>query len=711
MLSFNYGVKVFLMSIFSTFRAILILNIVVFVFLGVSVYKMNVAEEAHFTSLENQIELRDLGQTLADGSDYLTGEIRMYVQFGERVHYDNFWNEVRVNRSRERAVERLKELNVLKGEMALIEKAKEYSDNLIETEEAAMSAVESGNFEKARKLVFGKYYEDQKRLIMGNIKNFQNQTNTRAEDISRRFREDVSFYMILTNCFLLVSGTLVLFLVYSIGIKRIINPLRNLTHSMRELARGNLNIETPVSRFGDEISDIEMALKVFQETAKKRKQVEDELGEEKAFTELIRVVAMASNELNSIEEVGKISLDMVCKTTGWPVGHVYILDNSSGKLVSSKIWHVEDNARFEEFRRITEETQFVSGVGLPGRVLEEKKALWIADVSRDYNFPRAQLAGEIGVRAGFAFPVMIGDQVVAVAEFFTSHVEELHVKLLKAMSSVGIEMGRVIERQRAAETLQDHLNNLEVLVKERTKELLEKNQDLTDFASIASHDLSEPLRKVITFGDCLEGRLVNDDEKGWDYLKRMQGAALRMQELINNLLEYSMVNTQKTVLGEIDFNLIVKQSLINLEARLSETQGTVHIENLPSIEADPIHMRQLFQNLIANSLKYHKKGIAPEVRISSQPNGEGRVKILVSDNGIGFDEKYSQRIFRPFQRLHGRTEFKGTGMGLAICKKIVDRHQGAIEIKSVPDEGSTFVVNLPVKQKEKEVELVPSGTE
>ncbi|QPJ60363.1 MAG: GAF domain-containing protein [Candidatus Nitronauta litoralis] len=659
---------------------------------------MNVAEEAHFTSMENQIELRGLGQTLAEGSDFLTGEIRRYVQFGDPVHLKNFWNEVRVTRSRDKAVERLKKLNVLPEELAIIKKAKSFSDNLINTEEAAMDAVKKNDFEQARKLVFGKYYEDQKRLIMGNIKKFQRKTNARAEEISNHFREDVSFYMVLTNCLLLVSVTLVLFLVYNIGIKRIINPLRKLSHSMRELAGGNLKIETPVSSRGDEISDIESALRVFRDTAEKRKQVEDELREERAFSELIRVVAMAANKLNGFEEVARISLDMVCKTAGWPVGHVYVVEGSSSKLVSSKIWHVTDNERFAEFRRVTEETVFVPGVGLPGRVFEEKRAMWVADVSKDFNFPRAKLAGEIGVRAGFAFPVMIGDKVVAVAEFFTSHVETLHAELLQAMSSVGIEMGRVFERQQAAETLQDHLNNLEVLIKERTKELVQKNQELTDFASIASHDLSEPLRKVITFGDCLGGRLKGDDEKGWDYLNRMQAAAMRMQELINNLLDYSMVNTQKNLLKEIDFNVIVRQSLLNLESRLSETRGTVQAENLPRIEADPLHMLQLFQNLIANALKYHKKGIAPVVKISSQLDGDDRVNILVSDNGIGFDEKYSQRIFRPFQRLHSRTEFKGTGMGLAICKKIVDRHNGVIEIKSVPNEGSTFVVNLPLSQ-------------
>ena len=260
-------------------------------------------------------------------------------------------------------------------------------------------------------------------------------------------------------------------------------------------------------------------------------------------------------------------------------------------------------------------------------------------------------------------------------------------------------------------------DELEGRVRERTAELSElnvelerSNRELQDFAFVASHDLQEPLRKIQAFGDRL--RTVQGpkfDDQGRDYLDRMNNAAGRMHTLINDLLGYSRVTTKAQPFEPTDLNKIVDGVLGDLETRIDETGGKVDVGNLPTIDADQTQMGQLFQNLIANALKFKKEDLAPKVSVNgeifkgelssiSRSMPEDLVRVTVSDNGIGFDEKYLDRIFTPFQRLHGRNEYEGTGIGLAVCRKIVERHGGSLTAKSTPGEGSTFIVVLPLKQ-------------
>ncbi len=230
------------------------------------------------------------------------------------------------------------------------------------------------------------------------------------------------------------------------------------------------------------------------------------------------------------------------------------------------------------------------------------------------------------------------------------------------------------------------------------KELERSNTELTNFALIASHDLSEPLRKVMAFGDRLRNRLASADEKSIDDINRMQSATVRMQQLIDDLLSYAKVTIKAQPFQETDFNQVVKEALLSLEGSISASKGIVNFEALPTVEADPVQIRQLFQNLIGNALKYCKEGVIPVVNISSQPASDNKINIFIKDNGIGFEQEYEDRVFGLFQRLHGRSEYPGTGMGLAICKKIVERHGGTLKAKSALGKGSTFIITLPVKQ-------------
>jgi signal transduction histidine kinase len=233
---------------------------------------------------------------------------------------------------------------------------------------------------------------------------------------------------------------------------------------------------------------------------------------------------------------------------------------------------------------------------------------------------------------------------------------------------------------------------------ERTNvELARSNNELEQFASVASHDLQEPLRKVQTFGDQLERRYADDlTDEAKDYLRRMRNASARMSVLIDDLLRFSRVTTQAKPHIRVDLDRIAREVLADLEARVLESGGAVDIEKLPAAQADPTQMRQLLQNLIANALKFHRDGVPPMVKIApATPDDKGMVSFTVTDNGIGFESTYEERIFRVFERLHPRDVYSGTGIGLALCRKIVERHGGAISAEGRPGEGATFTVVLP----------------
>jgi signal transduction histidine kinase len=243
-------------------------------------------------------------------------------------------------------------------------------------------------------------------------------------------------------------------------------------------------------------------------------------------------------------------------------------------------------------------------------------------------------------------------------------------------------------------------------LKKYASQLERSNQDLEEFAYVASHDLREPLRKIQAFGDRLKRQLAGKLELDEiDSLERMISASQRMQSMIESLLAYSRVTTHPHKFEKVELSRIIRDVLSDLELRIEETGGQVIVPDLPAIEADPLQIRLLFQNIIGNALKFHQPDIPPIVKMlcfDEKPNRislNRQIRIEITDNGIGFEIQYLERIFRPFERLHGKSEYEGTGIGLAICRKIVERHGGTISAQSVPGEGSTFIVRLPVKQR------------
>ena len=344
-----------------------------------------------------------------------------------------------------------------------------------------------------------------------------------------------------------------------------------------------------------------------------------------------------------------------------------------------------------DLREITGRIQLLAGILCVVLLVATLAALWMsAKLQTVVTQPILQLAETARVVSekndySLRAPNSYRDEVGVLIDSFNQMLTQIE----RGDASLKAE---IAERKVAEEKLQQFAARLQA-----------SNQELTDFAHVASHDLQEPLRKIQAFGDRLHSKYAATlGETGQDYLRRMIDAALRMQTLITDLLQFSRITTKAQPFALVDLDEIARGVLSDLEVRIEQTKGVVEVSPLPKIDADALQMRQLFQNLIGNALKFRKPDAPPVIRVSGTVrNGAAppRLELVVQDNGIGFEQKHADRIFVIFQRLHGRGEFEGTGIGLAICKKIVERHDGSIHAASAPGEGATFVISLPITHK------------
>ncbi|MBD2458221.1 PAS domain-containing protein [Nostoc sp. FACHB-87] len=310
--------------------------------------------------------------------------------------------------------------------------------------------------------------------------------------------------------------------------------------------------------------------------------------------------------------------------------------------------------------------------------------------------PHLKIMQELGVKAVLSVPIFLQNQIwgllIANQCVYPRQWNNWEIELLQQLAD---QIGIALTQSKILET-----------ETRQRQELSRSNEALQEFAFIASHDLQEPLRKIKTFSERLLITCGDSlPEAASDYLERMQNAVLRMQTLIEGLLTLSRVTTRAQPFVSVSLAEITQEVLSDLEVLIQQTGATVEVEDLPTIKADPLQMRQLMQNLIGNALKFHPPQMTPIVKIYSQHlnNQSAQLavglefcQIIIEDNGIGFEQKYSDRIFQIFQRLHGRREYEGTGIGLTICRKIAERHFGTITAQSTPGKGTKLIVNLPI---------------
>lgn len=395
------------------------------------------------------------------------------------------------------------------------------------------------------------------------------------------------------------------------------------------------------------------------------------------------------------------------------------------ELVRSKdVLELHVQARTQDLEKLQRRSELIlnsAGEGICGLDLTGRITFANPAAARIMKLTVEELVGrpESNVFAGFRTDLPAGGagghpaEIVASRHDGTTFVAEF---VRSPLTEHGRNIGEVIlfkdisERKQAEEELT-----------QKAVELTRSNAELEQFAFVASHDLQEPLRKIQAFGDRLKTRCDEAGlETGRDYLERMQNAASRMRRLIDDLLTFSRVISRTEPFATVSLTTVVKEVLGDLEVCIEKNGAQIETGELPTIEADAVQVRQLFQNLIGNALKFQPPGAKPIVRIHgriitaadpdntpslARPSTDGagapeeqHCELVVQDNGIGFEEKYLDRIFVVFQRLHGRQEYEGTGIGLAVCRRIVDRHGGKITAHSKPGEGATFIVHLPVRQ-------------
>lgn len=324
----------------------------------------------------------------------------------------------------------------------------------------------------------------------------------------------------------------------------------------------------------------------------------------------------------------------------------------------------------------------------------------------DENLYRGYQAGAIDYIYKPIKPEVLRAKVSVLIDLYRKNRQLLAQEQRLVAINKSLEM-EVKERKSSEEKVK-HLNRQ---LLENIASLEQANKDLDRFAFMASHDLQEPLRKIRMFSDRLALK-YNEmmDEDGRTNIQRIHKAAERMQNLITDILTFSKISVDTPSFVNCDMNALIDEVLVDLDEELKAKNGKIQIDKLPTLSVNPSLIKPLFHNLIGNALKYSKKDTSPVVmitsEISAQLNGKSSqaaslkyCRIFIQDNGIGFDQKYAEEIFGMFKRLHHNSEFQGTGIGLALCKKIVEQHKGYISARSKINEGSTFIISLPLQHQ------------
>jgi PAS domain S-box-containing protein len=385
---------------------------------------------------------------------------------------------------------------------------------------------------------------------------------------------------------------------------------------------------------------------------------------------------------------------VMCERLDWACAARWSLDETNNRLHCVETWS-EDDDRIRAFLDASRRETFVPGTtGMIRRVLTTGESVWVADVLEKKDLLRGPMAAQAGLRGAFALPVRMGDKVLGAIEFFSHEPRNPDKWLLVTTVSIGNLIGQLMARRQAEAAMRAAYQELE----HKTRELTRSNEELQQFAYVASHDLQEPLRMISSYTQLL-GRRYGDrlDGDAQEFMAFIVDGAARMKQLIEDLLAYSRVGTRGKDFQEVDSGASLARALANLRASQESSGAVITHDAMPRVMADGAQLSQVFQNLIGNAIKFRGEG-PPQIHVGAETTGTVWA-FTVKDDGIGLDTQYADRIFMMFQRLHNKAEYPGTGIGLAIVKKIVERHGGRIWVESEPGKGATFGFTIARQQE------------
>ena len=418
-----------------------------------------------------------------------------------------------------------------------------------------------------------------------------------------------------------------------------------------------------------------------------RKQAEQGQAIEYAVTRLLA-------EAHTVEEAMPLVIRTLCEGLGYAYGARWVHEPKEHILRSTESWCADD-AAIQAFRKMSierVETKPDAPGGLNRRVWMTGEPVWMPDLRLETKLQRREGALAAGLHSAFGLPILVGGEFYGVMEFFSRQVRERDARVIEIVQNAGIQLGQFIARMQAEAAVRDANDELE----RQAQELMRSNAELQQFAYVASHDLQEPLRMISSYTQLLVRRYGDRfDKEAREFMDYVVDGSARMKQLIEDILAYSRVGTRGREFKTVQSEAALKKALASLRAALEATGANVTNDSLPAVEADDVQLAQLFQNLIGNALKFTSGG-TPHIHVGVAELPQAW-EFSVKDNGIGIDPQYFERIFMVFQRLHSKGEYSGTGIGLAICKKVVDRHGGRIRVESRPGEGSTFFFTLPRK--------------
>jgi two-component system sensor histidine kinase/response regulator len=438
------------------------------------------------------------------------------------------------------------------------------------------------------------------------------------------------------------------------------------------------------------------SINAFVRDISERRRAEEARKKEMTLVQLLQSVTVAANQSSTIEQAAQLCLGHICSHTQWPVGHAYLrADNSAYGTISSGLWHVEEEGRYEAFRAASDRWRFVEGSGLPGRILASHKPEWIADLSDQARFLRADVAEQAGLHSAFGFPIIVDGNVIGVLEFFSLPTVPPDEQLLGVMEHIGSQLGQVIIRQRAEEDLR------------RAKASAESaNRAKTEFLTTMSHEMRTPMNAILGMADLLaEGPLLQEQR---EYVGIFQKAGDNLLDMINSILDLSKVESRHVELESISFDLrALLERIVEMMATRARDRGLqLTLEVLPDVPTgligDPNRLRQILLNLIGNALKFTERGsvrlrVETDTSVITDQPADNWLRFSVIDTGIGVAADKITMIFDSFTQADSSTtrKYGGTGLGLAISRGLAELMGGRLDCTSEPGRGSTFCFEAP----------------